>query len=418
MNASINLLDPVPSSRWQIFTAAPHRVMFFFGVLQTVLTIGWWAFDLLGRYLGWLAPVAWAVPPAWAHAYLMLYCLFPFFIFGFLMTAMPNWLGDARVHRLEYLFAAGMLAAGCALVYVGLLAGRAVIAVGVALHVAGWVVGLAALIRLVVTSKNSNRIFPALFLVELALGGLGSFAFLLWLLGATAVFAEIARRAGVWFFLLPVFFTVSHRMVPFFSSRVLKDYVIFRPKWSLPFMLVASAAHGLLEVGGAYSWLWVVDFPLFLWVGYLAFKWGLTQSFRARLLAVLHISLVGLAGALLLYTVQSAALALGYPGILGTAPLHAMTISYFSAIALGMVSRVSLGHSGQALQADTLTWVCFLGVLTTAGLRVAAELPGMPGELGPKLTVLAALIWLACFVPWASRYLPIYLKPRADGGAG
>jgi uncharacterized protein involved in response to NO len=157
-----------------------------------------------------------------------------------------------------------------------------------------------------------------------------------------------------------------------------------------------------------------VDLPLLLWAGYLALKWGLTQSFRVRLLAVLHISLIALVIAMLLYTIQSLAFALGYRGVLGTAPLHAMTIGYFSAIALGMVSRVSLGHSGRALEADKLTWACFLGVLAAAIVRVSAELPGVPGSAGPKLSALAAMVWLAAFLPWATRYLPLYLEPRAD----
>jgi uncharacterized protein involved in response to NO len=34
------------------------------------------------------------------------------------------------------------------------------------------------------------------------------------------------------------------------------------------------------------------------------------------------------------------------------------------------------------------------------------------------LSVAAAVLWLAVFVAWAARYLPIYLRPRADGRPG
>ena len=70
--------------------------------------------------------------------------------------------------------------------------------------------------------------------------------------------------------------------------------------------------HGALEFAGAYTWLWIVDFPLALTVAFLARKWGLGRSGGVRLLAVLHISLAVLAAAFLLYGLQSAVLAAGY----------------------------------------------------------------------------------------------------------
>ena len=55
--------------------------MFFFGALQAVAAMAWWSADLGARYLGWYPAQAWAVPPMWAHAWLLIYGLFPFFFF-------------------------------------------------------------------------------------------------------------------------------------------------------------------------------------------------------------------------------------------------------------------------------------------------------------------------------------------------
>jgi uncharacterized protein involved in response to NO len=84
---------------------------------------------------------------------------------------------------------------------------------------------------------------------------------------------------------------------------------------------------------------------------------------------------------------------------------------------IGMASRVSLGHSGRSLAADRLTWMCFLGVLATATVRIAAELP-LVSALGWALIPLAAVAWLGCFVPWVLRYIPLYLQPSVDEGPG
>jgi uncharacterized protein involved in response to NO len=81
-----------------------------------------------------------------------------------------------------------------------------------------------------------------------------------------------------------------------------------------------------------------------------------------------------------------------------------------------MVSRVSLGHSGRRLEADTLTWYCYLGVLAAAVLRVAAEV--FPGTMaGSFFMIAAACAWLVSFGVWFARYAPMYWRPRVDGPA-
>ena len=51
------------------------------------------------------------------------------------------------------------------------------------------------------------------------------------------------------------------------------------------------------------------------------------------------------------------------------------------AASVAMVSRVSLGHSGRALEADALTWWVFLGLLATAAVRALADLWFVPPAL-------------------------------------
>lgn len=402
-------------SRWATFTSAPHRVMFLAGATQAVLTIAWWLTDVLARDAGWYAAVPWAVPSSWAHAYLMFYGFFPFFMFGFLMTAIPNWL-DVEVRRNDYVMSFVLMVAGLALFYAGLWAGRAIMAVGIVVQLAGWGVGVTALVRVIVVSAPQPKADSVILVGAMTLGWLGALAFLLWLWSGAVFWAEVSRHGGIWFFSLPVFLTVSTRMVPVFSRRVLGDSVKGRPPWAVPVLLAGSFMHGLLDLAGARTVLWLVDVPMAAIVLSLTVRWGLRRCLTDHLLAVLHLSLLGLAMALMLYGVQSLA-QLGGVSLLGLAPLHALTIGYFAAMVIGMASRVSLGHSGRSLAADRLTWSCFLGVLATATVRIAAELP-LVSALRSTLIVLAAVAWLGCFVPWALRYIPLYLQPSADEGPG
>ncbi len=396
--------------------SVPHRFFFLAGAVQTVAVAVWWLVDLGGRYARLYEPIAWTVPAPWAHAFLMLFTVFPFFILGFLMTALPNWTG-VPVARRAHLAAGLPMVLGVAAFYLGLATDARLALAGVALLVAGWLAGAAALARVVHANRGRDR-YAAGLTALVAAGALAAASFGAWLASGAGELALAGRHAGLWLFLLPLFLTVAHRLVPFFSSRVIAGYTVFRPRWSIPLLLTGCAAHFALELAGARAWLWAVDAPMAAWVAFLAFKWGLHGSFRARLLVMLHLSLVALAAALALYAVDSAALAVAGAAPLGLGPLHALTIGYFTAQTVAMVSRVSLGHSGRALAADTLTWRAFLGVFAVALVRVLSELSVVTPPARGWLALGAALLWLAVFVPWAARYVPIYLGPRADGRPG
>ena len=405
LRASLNLLARVP-----------HRLFFLLGAVQTVAVMAWWLVDLGGRYARLYDPIVWTVPAPWAHGFLMVFTVFPFFVLGFLMTAMPNWTGEAIPHR-AHLYAGLPMALGVATFYAGLAIDARVALAGASLYVIGWLAGAGALATLVAANRGRDRY--ALGLTALVtVGALSAALFAAWLATDAGLLAVASRHAGVWLFLLPLFLTVVHRLIPFFSSRVIEGYVVFRPQWSIPLLLAGCAAHFALELAGARAWLWAVDAPMAAWVGFLVVKWGLKGSFRARLLVMLHLSLVALAVALALYAIDSIVTAATGAGVFGLGPLHALVIGYFAAQTVAMVSRVSLGHSGRALEADVLTWRAFAGVLAVAGLRVLAELWFVPPAARLWLSVAAGVLWLAVFATWAARYVPIYLRPRADGRPG
>jgi uncharacterized protein involved in response to NO len=398
--------------RWRWLSSEPHRLMFCFGAVQALAAMLWWLGDVSGRYLALHSPTSWSLPPMWAHAWLLLYGLFPFFMLGFLMTAGPNWLGAGKMPRSAFLPAGLAMAAGLVLFYSGLATGRALAAAGVVLHLAGWMWGIATLVRLAVRHWNHNARYAIAIFMFVCVGLAGDAAFALAVASGDFTYVHVSLFGAVWCFLAPVYFGVATRMVPFFSGRVLGASVEYRPSWARPVLIAGTLAHGAIELTGSERWLWLVDLPLAAIVLHLAFKWGLARSFGIRLLAVLHISLAVLAFALFVSGGLSLAVWAGALLRIGLAPIHLVVIGYFSSMLIGMVSRVSLGHSGRALEADTLTWLCFFGVIASALTRAAAEFVPQPA-LGAFM-IGAALLWLAAFGAWAWRYVPMYLAPRVD----
>jgi uncharacterized protein involved in response to NO len=392
--------------------------MFFGGALQTLATILWWLTDLYTRFvLG--QPVAWTVAPGAAHAYLMIYGLFPFFIFGFLMTVFPRWMAGKEISASRYTPAFVLLMLGAILFYIGLASSKIALAASVLLTLCGWAIACHALLRVLLDTAQQNKRHPIAAAIALMLGWCGILSYLVWLLGGQGMWLNFALQAGVWLLLLPVFATVGHRMIPFFtSSALLQNNTISRAEWPWWIILAGSTAHGMLQLNDAYAWLWLCDAPLAIASLYLSWRWNLCHSFAIPMVAVLHVGFAWLGVAALLFTAQSLILFLsdGAYIMFGLAPLHALGMGCFSTLLLCMATRVTLGHSGKPVTPGRSVYLLFAAFQIVVLLRVLADI--LPASWRAGLYVTAATAWLACFLPWVITYLPIYLKPRSDGRPG
>jgi uncharacterized protein involved in response to NO len=394
--------------------AAPHRLFFLLGSVQLLLSMLLWATELLARYFDYRLAPPLTVPAAWGHVFLMLYGVFPCFVFGFLLTVFPRWLNGPVVPRGAYVSAFVFLAMGVTLFYSGLFLHKTVLALALVLILCGWAVVMRALLG-VYWAADRRGSHETLLCLALAAGVLGIVCYLFGIWTRTNAVVTAASNFGLWLFLLPVVFSVSHRMIPFFTHSALPNYRMARPAWGLPVVAAGVVGHAILEMLGHEAWLFLFDLPLALAALYHTAAWNIQRSFEVRLVAMLHIAFLWLAIAMLMYTVQSLTLLVTGEAVLGRAPLHALGIGFLTGMIVSMVSRVTLGHSGRQLTADHLTWYVLLGVNITAVLRIAAELIS---TATPTLNVLAAVAWLACLIPWVWRYAPMYLRPRVDGRPG
>ena len=161
-------------------------------------------------------------------------------------------------------------------------------------------------------------------------------------------------------------------------------------------------ALGLLELAAGSVVLW------------LAVAWGLVQSLKVRLLAMLHLGFLWLGLSLLLDGVsQLLGLRVGVP-VFGLGALHAMTMGFIGSLLLAMVTRVTCGHGGRPLVADAVTWALFWALQITVVWRLLAGLPnasatGMAG---------AAVLWVLVIGAWCLRLMNWLGRPRADGRPG
>ena len=396
-----------------LLASAPHRMMFFAGASAVIVSMLWWACYLGAGYFGHSFPAA-PVPAGWAHAVFTQYGMLPPFIFGFLLTVFPRWMGQPALTRRHYVPVFAGMFGGYLLAHVGLLDMKPLLIAGLALMLAGWIAALVALGGVLARNGAKDRHALSCF-IALVLGACGLAAFGAFALGALWQFAFVSIKFGTFALLLPVYFTVCHRMLPFFSASVVGPaYRVFKPSWSLPLLWSLLLMHLALDLSHHQDWLWLADAPLavlFLvhWIG-----WQPWKCMKPGLLAVLHIAFAWLPIAFALYAAQSLLAFFDQGFLLGRAPVHALTVGFFGSMLVAMVTRVTQGHSGRPLQMGAIPWLTFVLLQIVAIGRIHAEVT----PDAARWLVIAAFGWLVAFLPWVVRSLWIFVTPRLDGKPG
>lgn len=405
---------------------APHRLGFFLAMLLLMSSGAWWALVQLDRISAGLA-LPYALSPSLVHAAVMTFGFIPLFFSGFLFTAGPKWL-DVPPPEVRQLMAPLLLqATGWALWLAGAHLHALLAQAGLVLAWAGLVWATAWFWRLIRRSQAPDQLHARTVGVACLVGCLS----LAGLLAGVALQAHDVARAsvltGLWGFVLVVYVAVAHRMIPFFTSSAMPLVAVWRPFWALGLMLGVAAfevaavwveLNGPLQgsLGGAWllarGLLELAAGAMLLW---LAVVWGLVQSLKNRLLAMLHIGFVWFGLALALGGLSQLLGWLQGAPVLALGGLHALTMGCLASLMFAMVTRVSCGHSGRALVADRLVWTLFWLLQAATVLRIAAA---APSALGVWLLLLAALIWAGVMAVWGVRLAGWYGRLRADGRTG
>ena len=391
----------------------------------------WWGFLTLSRSFGHDLPSH--LPAGLVHSLLMGFGFMPFFFIGLLFTAGPKWLSRPAVDARTLLPSLLPQVAGWLVFLLSVHArdpafAQVVGAIGLAAVALGWTVAVLRFAVMVATSRVDDRLHVTLIVVG---GAVGSFALALAAAGVALGDLPLVRAAvqlGLWGFVGLIFATAAHRMVPFFSAAAVPSLDAWRPQWLLwvfvtVFVLRAAVSTG--EALGVTQAAWalplaVVELAAGLGCIALAVRWGLVQSLRIRLLAMLHIGFTWLGVALVLFGIAHAIEAAGGPvAALGLAPMHAYTMGFLASTMLAMVTRVSCGHGGRVLAADSFIWRLFwLLQLAILARLLGAVLMQVDGLWALALILAAALGWAIVCSAWGVRYGHWFGTPRPDGRAG
>ena len=408
--------------QWASLWRAPHRLAFFSGVLLLVASAAWWAAVQVDRVSG-VFGLSYAVSPTLTHAAVMTLGFMPLFFAGFLFTAGPKWLGVDAPDARAITPVLALQVAGWLLWLAGAHVHRDVAVAGALIAAAGLGAQNAAFWRLWRASRAADRVHATVIALGGTLGALCAAGIGVALLLDAGSVALALVHTALWGFIVVTYVSVAHRMIPFFTSGALPMIGAWRPFWVLWLMLATAVLEvvsvWLMLAGWGEGTAWrLLRGALELGVGgvlvWLAWVWGLVQSLKIRLLAMLHVGFVWFGLSLLLSGLSQWLLAAGGVPTLGLGALHALTMGFLGSILLAMVTRVACGHSGRALVADATVWTLFWGLQVAVLLRIAGTLP----HAGGLWLAAAALTWAGVVLVWGGRLVNWFGRPRADGRPG
>ncbi|HEY9541438.1 MAG TPA: NnrS family protein, partial [Luteimonas sp.] len=127
---------------------APHRLLFFIGAANVLLAMFWWTL--------WLVEARWHVLDlpqpdvygGWLHAIVMQYHVLAPFMFGFLLTVFPRWMGQDDLTVWHYVPVGLGLFGGQLLTLGGALGPAHLLHLGAVFTLVGWGTGLLYLLRM------------------------------------------------------------------------------------------------------------------------------------------------------------------------------------------------------------------------------------------------------------------------------
>lgn len=375
------------------------RPFFLFGALWAALAMALWVPALGGAITlpTHLDPVAW-------HAHAFLFGYLGAILAGFLLTAVPNWTGGLpvvgwRLGALALLWAAGRVAV--------LVSAHLPLALTVAVDLA-FPLALGCVLAREIVAGKTWRNLPVLALLALYALAAGVFH---WeaaqgLPAASGYGMRLGLAAGIGLIAL-----IGGRVVPSFTRNWLAKLGPGRLP-AAPMRRFDKLAL-LVLLGTLLLWVAAPNNPatgaMLLLTGALHLarlqRWAGDRTRAEPLLLVLH-------GGYLF--VPLGALALGAeilrPGFFGMAGAqHLWMGGAIGLMTLAMMTRATLGHTGQALHAGPGTVAIYLSLVAAVLARVAAGI--WPGEAS-LLHTLSGSAWIAAFSGFAVLYGPLLLRRR------
>ena len=371
---------------------------FFSGAcVFAVVSIGYW----LSVYL-FAAPLKVTGITAFQwHAHEMIYGYSLAVIAGFLLTAVKNWTGLQTPQGLPLaaLFLLWVLAR------LTWLFGTSLIELAAWFDLTFVITLIVAISRPIIATRKWRQLA---IISKLILLGIGNSIFYLGALGYIDSGVHLALYGGL-YLVIGLILTIGRRIIPFFIERGVEGQVkLFNSPWldgsSLIFFLTFFIAELFLQNDSLAE---LAAAMLALITAVRIVGWYTSGILQTPLLWSLFIALGFIDFGFILIAVRD------WFSLSPFLATHAFGVGGVGVITMGMMARVSIGHTGRSLKTLPAVLPYCLGLLLV-GTLIRVLLPLFFESFYTLWVALAGCCWLLGFGLFCTAYLPILSQERPD----
>lgn len=376
----------------------PFRIFFLACGIYAICIIAAWLAILLGLLN---LPLAWT--PLYWHSHEMIFGVVTAAICGFLLTAMCNWTGAPPLKGVGLFALVSLWTAGRVVMWMGhhLPAELVILVDAIFLPIVTAYVSY-TLIR----HSNKRNLILAAILTLLSICNIamhaGAYTNNIYLLraGETSALALITL----------IMVIIAGRIIPLFTINGLrgKGYDIETIKNSTLLSTLAIISTALLIPLNFFTqypnMIGAVALSAAVFNAVRLAQWASLATKREPLLWILHLGYAWIVIALLLKSMAAFNL-----WIAPSVWQHALGLGAMSSLILGMMTRVSLGHTGRPLNLPRFGTIIYFAISTAAIARLLVALNWIDFRIGLMITTCA---WIIAFGLFTILYYPILTKPR------
>ena len=378
--------------------ALGFRPFFFFAAILSVFIMSLSLVQFSGKFVltNYYTSVSW-------HAHEMLFGYTVAVIAGFLFTAVGNWTGIKVIAGWQLILVSIVFLLGRTLVFVP--------------DISHWLIALIdfifiPLVTLIISvpiiraKQWSNLIFiPLLLLMAVA-----NLFVHLSVLGVVSIPVTTGSR-GMLYLVVLLIVIMAGRVIPFFTDKAIKGATTNKWPWierlspiSILFLLVADIVYDEQIIAAYLALLALVIH------GVRLSGWYSTDIWKVPLVWVLH---VAYSWFIFGFLIQSLAI-IGFSNSYYS--YHALTVGGIAGMTLGMMVRVSIGHTGRDMKVDN--WLVLSFILLNVAALIRVILPLFFQVNYNYLIQVAGVFWIVSFTIFVVKFIPIWIRPRVDGREG
>ncbi len=385
------------------FSSQPHQPFFTSGMIFFIifLTLFLVSYSLDSSFVTY-------------HDYSMIFIVFVQFFIGFLYVVFPKFLVQAQIRTnlymihfyLYFFFSLGFL--------LSILFVNRFTFIFIFLLILTQVLSFILLCSMYKNSKVINKYDTKWILISFLFGLISHFFYFLssFDFSYSYFLKRIAINSGFYLFLFGLIFSISQRMIPFFTQVKIQTYKINKSAKIMEIFFILMVLKVLFITLDLLIFSLIINISFFTFILLELYRWKLPLFSVSAIMWVLYISLYWIPIGFFISILQNSFEVFNINFIFEKASLHTFALGYFLTILLGFGTRVVLGHSGQTPHANRFTIIIFIIIQVVVLLRIFTSF-SLNWEFNYIFWInLTTSILLVSLVIWSLKYLKILLKGK------